>query len=72
MNERRFADNVFHPHARIERRHRVLKDHLHGERISRLARGVAVFTCAAFIENAARAWLHDASHHAAQGRFSAA
>src|SRR3546814_10026579 len=70
MEHRRLADDLRHLLARIERRHRVLEDHLHQE--TEPPPRLAVFQAAVLPANLSARRRHQARDHAAEGRLAAA
>ena len=72
MHQRRLADEVEHPHARIERGHRILEDHLQLELDAPPGRAVERVERRAAEANMARARRIDVGGRAAEGRLAAA
>ena len=69
MNDQRLRDDVFGPHPRIERRVRVLKDHLEAPPALTQSAFIEPAQVLAFEKNLARGRLNQLQDGAAQGRF---
>ena len=72
MHAQRLGKDLADRLSRVERRIRVLKDHLHGERIGEPFLTAHLIRALAIVEDLAFRWRVDARHHAAKRGLAAA